>query len=62
MLKHHFDIYLRLFPVFSVDSEEGGQRFRYVTEGGGILLMLWEVTRGGGRAAKFSQKTGLRNV
>ena len=38
-----------------------GHRFRYVTEGGDILLTLRTVTRGGGRD-KFLPKTALRNV
>ena len=59
VLKHLFDIYLRLLPVFSINrgvgGRGGGQRFRYVTEGGGILLTLRTVTRSEG-GPNFRQK------
>ena len=59
--KHLFVIYLRLLPVFSINRAGRCQRFRYVTDGGGILLTLRTVTRGG-RTAKFWPKTTLHNV
>ena len=47
--------------IFNQQEGRGCQRFRYITEGGCILLTLRTVTRGGGRA-KFSPKTTLRKL
>ena len=46
--------------IARIFNQQGGgrgecQRFRYVTEGGNILLTLWTVTRGE-RGANFRQK------
>ena len=64
--KHLSVIYPRLLPIFSINRAGWGdegmcQRFCYVTDGGGILLTLRTVTRGG-RRVKFWPKTTLHNV
>ena len=59
VLKHLFDMYLRLLPAFSINTEGGAgwsQRIRYVTEEGVTLLTLWTITGRGQEGPDFCQK------
>ena len=59
VLKHLFDICLRLLPVFSINRGVPNISFR--NKGRGHIANITDGYKGGGRA-KFSPKTALRNL